>query len=112
MVLSIPGVSRCGNQKPTELLTVALTAQNLGREVFGGTAEGICCVRILHVELAKTEVAKCDVASVVEKDVLWLQVTRTLINETVKKAFEDPEAYRYTTLKPCKCSKAQSSSAA
>ena len=32
-------------------------------------------ILVLHVQLAQTEVAECNVTSVIEKNVLWLQIT-------------------------------------
>ena len=57
------------------LLTVALATQNLGRQILWSATEGVRGIGVLHVELAKTEIAQCDVTSVVQQDVLWLQVT-------------------------------------
>ena len=55
-------------------LTVALAAQNLGGKVLRSTDESVGGIRILHVQLAQTEVAQSDVASVVKQDILRLQV--------------------------------------
>ena len=35
----------------------------------------VCPVLILHVQLAQTKVAKCNVTGVVEENVFWLQIT-------------------------------------
>lgn len=35
----------------------------------------ICAILILHVQLAKPEITKSNVSSVIEQNILWLQVT-------------------------------------
>ena len=60
---------------PIDSLGVALSVQELRCKVFGCTAECVGLIFVLHVQLAQAEVTKCDVADVIDKDVLWLQVT-------------------------------------
>ena len=55
-------------------LTITLSAQNLWRKIFGSTTEGICGIRVLHIQLAETEVAQRDMPRVVEQDIFRLQV--------------------------------------
>ena len=48
------------------MLTVALTSQNFRSKIFRGTAERVGGIGVFHVELTQAEIAKCNVASVVE----------------------------------------------
>lgn len=59
---------------PIDSLGVALSMQKFGRKVFGCTAECVGLVFVLHVQLAETEVTKCDVTDVIDENVLRLQV--------------------------------------
>ena len=55
--------------------TVTLATQDLRSEVFGCTAERVRLVRVLHVQLAETEVTQGDMTRVVKQDVLRFEVT-------------------------------------
>ena len=49
-----------------EMLTVALSSQDFRSEIFWGATERVGGIGVFHVELAQAEIAKCNVASVVE----------------------------------------------
>lgn len=91
-------------------LTVAVPVEDLRSKVLGCTTERVGHLRILHVELAQTEIAKCDMAGVVEQDVLRLQITATIIS-FMSKAQGQKATHRYTTSNSCRCSSANNSSA-
>lgn len=61
--------------------TIPSTAEDLGGEVLRSSAECVCRVVILHVELAQPEITKGDVARVIEKDVFGLEVAVGTIDE-------------------------------
>ena len=58
-----------------KLLTIATSIEDFRGQVLRRPAECIGGVVLLHIQLAKTEVAECDVSSVVEKNVFWLQIS-------------------------------------
>jgi hypothetical protein len=55
--------------------TISSTVENLGCKVLRGSAERVGHIVILHVKLAQTKVTEGDVARVIEKDVLGLEIT-------------------------------------
>lgn len=61
------------------------STKDLRRQVLGRPAERVGLVRVLHVELAQSEIAESDVARVVEQNVLRLQVAGiTLLVQTYR----------------------------
>jgi len=54
--------------------TIAIAAKNLRCKILWSSAEGVCLLIILHIELAKAEVTQGDVTGVVKKDILRFQV--------------------------------------
>jgi hypothetical protein len=65
----------CGRGGERRLRTIPSTVEDLGGEVLRSSAECVCHVVILHVELAQAEITKGDVTRVIEKDVFGLEVT-------------------------------------
>lgn len=59
---------------PVDTLGVAVAGQQLGCEVLRRAAEGVGRLGCAHVKLAEAEVAQCNVARVVEENVLGLEV--------------------------------------
>jgi len=59
---------------PIDSFGVALSVQQLGREVLWRSTESVCLVLVLHVQLAQAEIAERDVADVVDEDVLRLEI--------------------------------------
>lgn len=60
---------------PVNGFVVAVSGENLGREVLGCAAEGVGLFVLFHVELTQAEIAQGNVTVVVEENVLRLQVT-------------------------------------
>ena len=69
-----------GGEGERGLRTIPSTVEDLGGKVFWSSAERVCRVVVLHVELAQPEITKGDVASVIEKDVFWLEVAEGMID--------------------------------
>jgi len=65
--------------KKRHQLTVTLSVQDLGGEIFGSSTECICLLVAFHIELAKTKIAQSDVASIIKEDVFRLQVTESVV---------------------------------
>lgn len=55
--------------------TVSSTVEDFGGKVLRSPTERVGHIVILHVELAQTKVTEGDVARVIEKDVLRLEIT-------------------------------------
>jgi hypothetical protein len=77
---------------PIDRLCIASASQQFRRKVFwcsteryydlvsaSGVSWGflltVGAVLILHVQLAKTEIAECNMSGVIEENVLWLEIT-------------------------------------
>lgn len=56
--------------------TVSISRQDLRREVLRCTTECVSLLIFLHVEFAQPEITKCDVAGVIEKDILWFEIPK------------------------------------
>jgi len=59
---------------PVHGLVIAVAQQQLRGKVLGCTAEGVGAVLVLHVKLAKAEVAEGNVTLIVEQDIFWLEI--------------------------------------
>ena len=57
-------------REPRGALTISLAIQNLWGQVLGGSTEGVRHIRVLHVQLAQSEVTKSDMSGIIEKDIL------------------------------------------
>jgi hypothetical protein len=71
--------------------TVSTTIQHFWGEIFGCPAESVRCIVVLHVQLAQSEIAQCDVASVVKQDVLGFKVT---FNQSATKPARNVQLYK------------------
>jgi len=68
-------VEQYAKRPPIHRLGVTLTVKEFWCKVFRCTAEGVGLVLILHIQLAETEVAKCNVANIIDNNVLRLEIT-------------------------------------
>lgn len=62
------------SRKQRQQLTVSLAVQDFRGQILGSPAKGVRHIRILHVQLAQSEIAKCDMSGIIEKDVLRFQI--------------------------------------
>jgi len=96
-------------QKPSGPLTVSLAIQNLRSQVLGCPTERVGHVRILHVQLTQPEITKSDMSGIIEKYILRFQVPKgARVSSIAKTRYY---AYRYTTSRSWRCSRANNSSA-
>ena len=55
-------------------LTVSLAIQDLRRQILGSSAKRVCHIRILHIQLAQSEITEGNMSGIIKKDILRFQV--------------------------------------